>query len=101
MTESDWLACTDPQPMLEFLRGKASDRKLRLFAVACCRDVPETFHNPRTRPAVDLAERFADGDATVAQLVAAEITTTRIGRRTILPSAADAADETSSYAAWF
>jgi hypothetical protein len=37
VTEADWDACADPTPMLDFLRGKASDRKLRLFAVACTR----------------------------------------------------------------
>ncbi|HUR53009.1 MAG TPA: hypothetical protein VMZ71_02680, partial [Gemmataceae bacterium] len=37
MMEQDWLAATDPRPMLDFLRGKASERKLRLFAVICCR----------------------------------------------------------------
>jgi hypothetical protein len=26
MTEAEWLACTDPTPMLEFLEGRASDR---------------------------------------------------------------------------
>src|SRR4051812_20668122 len=30
MTEAEWLACDDPQPMLDFLRGKVGDRKLRL-----------------------------------------------------------------------
>jgi hypothetical protein len=35
MTEAKWLAATDPRQMLDFVRGKVSERKLRLFAVAC------------------------------------------------------------------
>jgi hypothetical protein len=35
MTEAQWLACTDPKRMLDFVRGKASERKPRLFARAC------------------------------------------------------------------
>lgn len=40
MTETDWLSCTDVVGMLRFLRGKVSERKLRLFVAAfgifCC-----------------------------------------------------------------
>jgi hypothetical protein len=65
MTESEWLACTDPKPMLEVLRGQASDRKLRLFAVTCCRRAWETSCGPEesreTHPAVLVAERVAEG----------------------------------------
>jgi hypothetical protein len=63
MTEDQWLAATDPTPMLEFLRssGRASDRKLRLFAAACCRRFLALTNDHRIGEAVDIAERFADG----------------------------------------
>src|SRR5438552_3599670 len=34
MTESEWQAGTEPRTMLRFLQGRASARKLRLFACA-------------------------------------------------------------------
>ena len=68
MTEVEWLACTDPTPMLEYLRGKASDRKLRLFACAVCRRAWDTLTPRRIRRAVELGEEYADGHATVLDL---------------------------------
>ena len=62
MTEEDWISLADPQPMLAFLRGRASDRKLRLFAVACCRRMSEDLPGPHFHDALAWAERFADGE---------------------------------------
>jgi hypothetical protein len=56
MTEAEWLAATDPKPMLEFLRGKATDRKFRLLAVACCRAVREVFIAPVDWKLIDLVD---------------------------------------------
>ena len=36
MTEDEWLACCDPGEMLEFLRDKASERKLRFASGQFC-----------------------------------------------------------------
>jgi hypothetical protein len=71
MMEAEWLACTDPQEMLEFLGVKASDRKVRLFSVGCCRRVWHFIGEPDCRRAVELAEQFAEGNATAEDLVAA------------------------------
>jgi hypothetical protein len=39
MAEAYWLTCDDPEELLAFLRGKVTDRKLRLVAVASCRRI--------------------------------------------------------------
>jgi hypothetical protein len=48
-------------PMLLFIRGKASDRKLRLFAVGCCRRVMNLITRKAHRKAIVVCERFVDG----------------------------------------
>jgi len=60
MTEAEWLACNDPEPMLAFLQGKARNRKLRLFAAACCRLVAHLLIDQRSWEAITLAENLAD-----------------------------------------
>jgi len=49
-------------------RGVLDDRTLRLFAVWCARQVQHLMTDPRSVVAVDVAERFANGDATAEEL---------------------------------
>jgi hypothetical protein len=68
MTEAQWLAATDPTPMLAFVRGGVSPRKLRLFLVASARCFWDHFPDGVMREAVEVVERYADGLASAQQM---------------------------------
>jgi hypothetical protein len=70
MTEAKWLKDRFVASMLYCLRdcGMSSDRKLRLFAVACCRRVWHLLEDERSRKAVEVGERHADGLASAEEL---------------------------------
>jgi hypothetical protein len=62
MNEEQWLSWTDPAVMLAFLRGKASYRKLRLFACACVRRLYARDKEELPKE-VEISERYAEGMA--------------------------------------
>jgi hypothetical protein len=68
VSETDWLSCADPQKMLSLLRNHgATERKLRLFAVACCRGVLDALELfPAARWFVEVNEQVADGHISAA-----------------------------------
>src|SRR4051794_21014701 len=71
MAESDWLRLDDGYKMLRQARFRSSRRKSRLFAVACCRRIWGHFIDDRSRGAVEVAERYADGEVSDAELARA------------------------------
>jgi hypothetical protein len=62
VTEEDWLASCNPKAMLGHLRPKFSDRKLRLFACACCRRVLRLASDARIVGILNTLERYANGE---------------------------------------
>jgi hypothetical protein len=93
--------------MLELLRGVASERKLRLFAVGCCRRVWSLLADKRSRTAVEVAERYADGlcseseraDAYLKAVLAAVEMRTEVGDLNAPAWAATMAQATAANAA--
>jgi hypothetical protein len=89
MTEAQWLASEDVDEMIDWLRKdwkhslfelgrwlgalRRSDkeRRLRLFACACLRHAWDKLPGPKDRAAVEVAERYAEGQATERELAAA------------------------------
>jgi len=59
--------------MLDYLRGRCSDRKLRLFTSACCRRIWSLLVDARSRLAVEVGELHADGKASDDELLTAFI----------------------------
>ena len=76
-----WKKCKNPRWMLWALSklGKLDEKRARLFAVKCVRETPlndgrvswDLLTDQRSRDAVDVAERFANGAATKSELSAA------------------------------
>jgi hypothetical protein len=67
MTAEEWLACDDLRLLLAQHRVTSNARKLRLFAVACCKRVEHLLY-PESLALLTVAERFADGLASAREL---------------------------------
>jgi hypothetical protein len=79
MTEAEWLACSEPTPMLGRLqkaglpRSKGGRRKLLLHGAACCRRVWGLLPDARSQRAVHALEQYADGAVGKAALEKARL----------------------------
>jgi hypothetical protein len=95
MTEQEWITATDPTPMLEFLRGKASDRKLRLFGCAFFRQLYAPVDPRNTIIAV--GEKYADGMADSEELKTARSLARRLEPPHTFGSVVSVVDSGSMY----
>ncbi len=85
-----WCCRAEPQHAKEW----------RLFAVWCCRQIERLLIDPRSRAALDVAERHAHGLATDAELRAATDAARAAAWDAAWAAARDAATDAARAAAW-
>jgi hypothetical protein len=68
MTETQWLNCASAtQPVFRWLSRKGSSRKFYLAGAAAIRHITAWLPDPRSLAAIEVIERFADGEATAEE----------------------------------
>ncbi|MBU9534624.1 hypothetical protein KTE49_29765 [Burkholderia multivorans] len=77
-----------------------ADRDIRLFAVWCARQVEHLMRDQRSKDALDVAERFANGEATEEERVAAWDAARDAAWDAAWAAARDAARDAAWAAAW-
>jgi hypothetical protein len=93
----EWLLWVATRP------GVLTDKELRLFAVFCARQVEHLLVDQRSRDAIAVAEKFANGEATPEELAAAWTAARDAARdagRYAALAARAAASDAASDAAW-
>jgi hypothetical protein len=97
MTEEEWLTGEEPTALLLRRPRPVSGRKLRLFAVACCRRLNALRGDGRVWASLAVAERFAEGLAGEAERARAAQTL----RETVETTETGSAMRWARQAAWF
>ncbi len=68
MTEAEWERCRDLTKMMRVVDPRQFDRKLRLFAIACCRRVAGLVRDADAQSLLELTEKLAEGVADLETL---------------------------------
>jgi hypothetical protein len=67
MTEAEWEGCYDPRAMLDLIEEWVGDRKLRLFACACGREVWGFLRHDWARRTLGAVEDYLEGHITAVE----------------------------------
>src|SRR5437868_2273068 len=81
MTEEEWRNSQDPMRMLLWLGERLSERKYRLYLVACVRRIWHLVTDPRSRALVEVVEQFAEGRLTFAALRRPQLASAAVRRK--------------------